>query len=164
MKMNITNYIVINIILYMPFHLFEEAIGNFPKWMYEHKWLPFHMTHGHWMANNIFIYYPLLLLSASLFFFENDNFTCFGVAILIWGFINFGDHFFYTVKDRKISPGLFTGILFLINSALGLRCFLLSGNFSALQFILAIIIGGVLFGAPIGLCVVAYKFFDKYIK
>ena len=24
---------------------------------------------------------------------------CFGVAILIWGLINFGDHFFYTIKD-----------------------------------------------------------------
>ena len=39
-----------NLVIYLPFHLFEEAVGDFPKWMYEHKWLPYHMTHGHWMA------------------------------------------------------------------------------------------------------------------
>ena len=52
------SFILLNLIIYIPFHLFEEAVGDFPKWMYEHKWLPYHMTHGHWMANNIFIYYP----------------------------------------------------------------------------------------------------------
>ena len=67
--MNITTFIIANLIIYMPFHLFEEAIGDFPKWMYEHKWLPYHMNHGHWMANNIFIYYPLLLISIALYFF-----------------------------------------------------------------------------------------------
>lgn len=36
--------------------------------------------------------------------------------------------------------------------------------FSVPQLILGVLIGGVLFGLPIGLCVVSYKFFDKYIK
>lgn len=67
--MSISSFIIANIVIYMPFHLFEEAIGNFPKWMYEHKWLPYHMNHGHWMANNIFVYYPLLLISTSLYIF-----------------------------------------------------------------------------------------------
>ena len=66
------------------------------------------MTHGHWMANNIFIYYPMLLLAAFIYIF-NKNMICFGVAILIWGLINFGDHFFYTIKDKKVSYGLITG-------------------------------------------------------
>ena len=109
--MNLMYFIFFNLVIYLPFHLFEEAIGDFPKWMYEHKWLPYHMTHGHWMANNLFIYYPMLLISVFLFVFINQ-FVCFGVAILIWGIINFGDHFFYTIKDRKISPGLITGTLF----------------------------------------------------
>lgn len=66
------------------------------------------MTHGHWMANNIFINYPMLLLAVFIYIF-NKNMICFGVAILIWGLINFGDHFFYTIKDKKVSHGLITG-------------------------------------------------------
>lgn len=161
--MNITYFILLNLVIYLPFHLFEEAIGDFPKWMFEHKWLPYHMTHGHWMANNLFIYYPPLLLSAFLFLI-NKSLVCFGISILIWGLINFCDHFFYTIKDRKKSPGLITGTLFLVNSVFGLRIYVLSDTFSMIQLLLGILIGGVLFGAPIGLCVAVYKFFDKYFK
>lgn len=161
--MNVFHFVVLNLIIYLPFHLFEEAIGDFSKWMFEHRWLPYHMTHGHWMANNLFIYYPMLLASTFLFLI-NDRFTFFGVGILIWGIINFGDHFFYTILDKKVSPGLITGILFLINSILGLRNFFLSNNFSVLHLVLGILIGALLFGLPIGLCIVTYRFFDKYFK
>lgn len=115
------------------------------------------------MANNLFIYYPMLLTSVFLFAF-NTKLACFGVAILIWGIINFGDHFFYTIKDRKVSPGLISGTLFLVNSILGLRNYFLSDFFSVSQFTIGILIGGILFGLPIGLCIVSYKFFDKYFK
>ena len=157
------NFIIFNLVIYLPFHLFEEAIGDFPKWMYEHKWLPYHMTHGHWMANNLFIYYPMLLISVFLYVF-NGKLICFGVGILIWGIINFGDHFFYTIKDKKVSPGLISGTLFLVNSVLGLRNYILSNSFAVPQLVVGILIGGVLFGLPIGLCIVLYKFLDNYFK
>ena len=135
------SFILLNLIIYIPFHLFEEAVGDFPKWMYEHKWLPYHMTHGHWMANNIFIYYPMLLLAVFIYIF-NKNMICFGVAI--------------------VRP--YSGFLFLINSVWGLRFYMLSDDYSTLHLIIGICIGGLLFGLPIGLCVVTYKFFDKFIK
>ncbi len=161
--MSMIRFVILNLAVYLPFHLFEEAIGDFPKWMYEHKWLPYHMTHGHWMANNLFIYYPMVLLSSFLFTL-GKHFACFGVGVLIWGVINFGDHFFYTVKDKKVSPGLITGVVFLINSVFGLKTFVLSDLYSAAHLAAGIVIGGILFGLPIGLCVLTYKFFDKYIK
>ncbi|MDE6219662.1 MAG: HXXEE domain-containing protein [Lachnospiraceae bacterium] len=161
--MSVQTFILLNFVIYLPFHLFEEAIGDFPRWMYDHKWLPYHMTHGHWMANNLFIYYPMLLISAFLFV-VSDQLSCFGAGILVWGVINFGDHFFYTIKDKKISPGLFTGILFLVNSIAGLHCFMTSEVFSMPRLIMGIIIGLILFGLPVGLCVVIYPFFDKYTK
>lgn len=161
--MSLEIFVIINLVIYLPFHLLEEAVGDFPKWMYDHKWLPYHMSHGHWMANNIFIYYPMLLASALLYLFVGDILTCFGIGVIVWGIINFGDHFFYTLKDRKISWGLFTGILFLINSVWGIVFFVQNG-FSILHLILGIVIGGVLFGAPIGLCVVLYKPIEKFIK
>jgi len=101
----------------------------------------------------LFLYYPMLLISAVLFIIS-ERFLCFGDGILVWGLINFGDHFFYTIKDRKRSPGLFSGVLFLINSVLGIRCFLLSQTFSLFPIIVGVIIGGILFGLPIALCVV----------
>ena len=36
--MNLMYFIFFNLVIYLPFHLFEEAVGDFPKWMYEHKW------------------------------------------------------------------------------------------------------------------------------
>ncbi|MDE6596147.1 MAG: hypothetical protein K2K44_09065, partial [Oscillospiraceae bacterium] len=112
---------------------------------------------------NIFIYYPTLLVAVFIYIF-NQNMIWLGVAILIWGIINFADHFFYTIKDKKISYGLITGFLFLVNSALGLRFYILSDGYSTLHLIIGVCIGGILFGLPIGLCVVTYKFFDKFIK
>ncbi len=144
-------------------YMLLEALGDFPKWMFEHTWLPFYMTHGHWMANNLFLYYPMLILSVFLFA-ANKIFFPFGVGILIWGLINFFDHFFYTIKARKVSPGLITGTLFLINSCFGLRSFILAENFSLIPLLTGTVIGGVLFGLPILLCVKAYPVFDKYFK
>lgn len=155
-------FILITLVIYLPFHLFEEAVGDFPKWMAEHKWLPYHMSHGHWMANNLFLYYPPLLLAAALFL-SSAQLTCFGIGILVWGIINFGDHFFYTIKDRQRSPGLLTGVCFLVNSLAGLYSLAWSGMISGGDLALGIMIGGVLFGLPIGLCVCAYGFFEKYI-
>lgn len=161
--MGLTHFVLLNLAIYLPFHLFEEAMGDFPKWMYDHKWLPYHMSHGHWMANNLFIYYPMLLLSV-LLFVCSEALVCCGAAVLVWGVVNFGDHFFYTVKDKKVSPGLITGTLFLVNSVFGLRCFVLSEHFSVPQLIAGILIGGVLFGLPMGLCVVLYPFFERHIQ
>ena len=78
MNMKLLTFVIITLAIYMPFHLFKEALGNFPKWMYEHKWLPYHMTNGHWMSNNIFIYYPMLLLATFIFAIGEENCTCFG--------------------------------------------------------------------------------------
>lgn len=162
-RMNITTSIILTLLIYLPFHLFEEAIGDFPKWMYEHKWLPHHMSHGHWMANNIFIYYPFLLIAVSLYLFENKTFLCCGIGVLIWGVINFCDHVFYTIKDRRISPGIITGTLFMINSIVGIK-YALTFNPSMVIILISIIIGGILFGVPIGLCMLFHNTIEKFIK
>ncbi len=42
------------IIIYVPFHLLEEAIYNFPLWMFEHFNLPKPLSYPHWLINNAF--------------------------------------------------------------------------------------------------------------
>lgn len=119
-SLSVKYYVALIIIIYFPFHILEEAIGNFPNWMKEHKWMPEKLTYGHWMANNIFFYYSLLLLGFLCYLLLGDNFTIMGIGILFWGLINCLDHLIYSIIDRKISPGLFTGLLYLIVFLLGL--------------------------------------------
>lgn len=150
------------LVIYIPFHLFEEAMGDFPRWMYEHKWLPHHMTHGHWMANNVFVYYPVLLIPAVLFFLNPDLLCC-GIAVLVWGLINFAEHFSYTIRDRKASPGICTASGFLLAAVLGLCNSASSGTFAVPAFFGGLVIGAALFAAPILLCMKLYPFFEKHI-
>lgn len=147
-------------IIYVPFHLLEEAVGDFPAWMYTHHWLPYHMTHGHWMANNLFIYYPLALLCIGLYL-SMPAFACCGIGVLVWGLVNFGDHAFYTLRDRRVSPGFITGFAFLANSIIGLREFASAGVLTPVNVALGVAIGAALFGIPIALCVATYPLFER---
>lgn len=114
-------YVFAVLIVYIPFHLFEEAMGNFPLWMKEHKYTPIKISYGFWMAGNLFFYYPLLLICAFTYFFTKDSFIFAGLAVLFWGGLNFFEHLFFTIKDRKISPGFFTSIIFLIICTAGVH-------------------------------------------
>jgi len=118
-NIDLTYYVFSLIIIYIPFHIFEESLGNFPESMYKHKWIPERITYGHWMANNIFFYLPVLLLGSIIFHF-NHQMEILGIGVLFWGIINFIDHLFYSIVDRKISSGFFTGILFIFISVTGL--------------------------------------------
>ena len=86
----------------MLFHFFKEALGNFPQLMYQHKWMPEKHSFVHWMGNNIFILYSLMLLSLIVCLLGGKATICFGVGILAWGLINSVEHFFYCIKDRKL--------------------------------------------------------------
>ena len=59
---------------------------------------------------------------------------------------------------------MISGALFLANSVVGLSNYILSNCFTVPQLVVGIVIGGALFGLPMGLCIVLYKFFDKYFK
>lgn len=71
--MKLKHYIIGILLTYIPFHLFEEAIGNFPELMYQHKWLPVKLTFSHWMANNIFIFYPILLVALFIYLLGKEK-------------------------------------------------------------------------------------------
>ena len=146
--MNADFYILMVLFIYMPFHFFEEAMGDFPSWMYKH-WTPFHLSYGHWMANNIFLFYPLLVVSFLIHYFMPQMISFFGGGILVWGIINFGDHAFYTVKDKKISTGLWTGIIYLVNSICGFRALWLENRINVVIVMLSVIMGIFLFMTPI---------------
>ena len=109
---------IIAIIVYVPFHLLEEARGNFPLWMSSHYNLPKVLSYPHWLINNGFF---LITLLAGVFVFMSNRvrFISFGIGVLVWAFMNSIEHILFTIIDLKTTPGFYTALLFLILSSLG---------------------------------------------
>lgn len=107
------------IIVYVPFHLFEEAIGNFPFWMFEHYKLPQALSYPHWLINNSF-FFIILLIGLIIYNRNRIKNLAFGIGILLWALMNSIEHILFTIIDIKIAPGLFTAFLFVLISILGL--------------------------------------------
>jgi len=107
------------IILYVPFHLLEEAFNNFPLWMAEHYNFENPLSYPHWLINN-FIFLIVLLTGLIIFNRNRTRNLPFGLGILIWAFINSIEHIVFSIIDFKISPGSFTSILFLVVATIGL--------------------------------------------
>lgn len=148
MDITIQHYILALVFTYIPMHLFEEARGNFPQWMQEHNYMKERLSYGYWLAGNVFFFFPLLILGAITFEFGGRNFLFAGMAVFLWGFGNFCEHVFFTIKDKQISPGLYTGILFAIIVALGIKkC--TEMPLALYDFLLAIPLTIVFFGLPI---------------
>ena len=109
---------ILMIVLYVPFHLSEEAFFNFPMWMFEHYNLPKPLSYEHWLINNSFFFISLLA-GLTVFFKNKSKYLYFGFAILIWGFMNSFEHILFSILDNQISPGFFTAILFLTTFFVG---------------------------------------------
>lgn len=150
------------LVLYIPIHIAEEAAGNFPAWMRRHKWTPDQLSYSHWMAGNLFLFYPLLLAAFLLYLFCGIRFL--GGGILIWGIVNCVEHLAYTVHDRKKSPGLFTGLLFGADSAAGLLSFSRQSCFDTGFLTASIVSGIVLFFVPILLNMVFHDPLKRYFN
>lgn len=133
-------YVFAVVLLYIPFHLLEEALGNFPLWMKEHGYTPVKKTYGFWMAGNIFFFYPLLVGCALIYHFIGDHAIVLGLSVFLWGIVNFSEHLFFTIKDRKISPGLFTGIVFVLVGVSGIYKVHTMGLLSIGVVVLAVVI------------------------
>lgn len=101
------------IIAYLPFHLSEEALFNFPLWMYEHYSLPKPLSYHHWLMNNSF-FLICLIAGLTVFLKNKTKYLYFGVGVLIWGFMNSMEHIVFSVSDFKVSPGFYTSIVFLL--------------------------------------------------
>jgi hypothetical protein len=143
------------IIIYVPFHLTEEALNNFPLWMFEHYKLPNPLSYPHWLINNSIF---LLILLIGLIIYNRDRIKniSFGIAIVIWAFMNSIEHIVFSISDLNASPGLYTAVIFLIISIIGfvklrvektlkpqllLRSFLIAISYWIVSFMLIIMIG-----------------------
>lgn len=104
---------IATILVYVPFHVFEEAAGNFPLFMHENWGIP-DIGYARWLFHNIALFVPVLVAGLFVFSLDEDRMLPFGVGITLWGVMNFYEHLFYTLKNAHVAPGLFSSILFVV--------------------------------------------------
>jgi hypothetical protein len=109
---------IFTLIIYVPFHLLEEALGNFPYWMSTHYNLPVVLSYPHWLINNAIFF---IILSSGLYLFLKDKKKnlIFGIGILIWALLNSLEHIIFSLIDQRLSPGIYTAFVFLLVNLLG---------------------------------------------
>jgi hypothetical protein len=95
---------------------------------------------------------------------SGDKFNFMGIGILVWGLINFLDHLIYTILDRKISPGLFTGLIYFIVFLLGLFSLCKSYTPNIMFIIMSVIMGMLYAFVPVLLSVLISKKFKIIFK
>lgn len=109
---------ILILVLYVPFHLIEEGLNKFPEWMSEFYGLPIVLSYPHWLINNLFFFITLTI--GLILFLKNKKFLFLGIGILIWAILNALEHIVGTFMYSRVSPGLFTGLLFLLVAIFGL--------------------------------------------
>jgi hypothetical protein len=155
---------VTHFVFYIPLHLLEEALGNWPEWMVKHKYTSSKLSYGHWMAGNIFFFFPLLLLGIVLYYFVGNRVFFLGLGVIFWGLLNFFEHLIFTIIDKKVNPGLFTGGLFLIVGIVAVLKLAQGKDVDVLSIVLGIIMALVYAGVPILLKMsVGEKYFEKFV-
>jgi hypothetical protein len=153
---------LITLIIYVPFHLLEVALNNFPLWMSTHYNLPIILSYPHWLINNGF-FFITLLVGLLIFYMNKIRFLAFGIGILIWSFINSIEHIFFSVIDLETSPGFYTAILFLLLSLLGIAKLYFDGLLRIKLLLQSILIGIGYWVIPISMILLSGNFLvEKY--
>ena len=141
------------IIIYVPFHLLEEAINNFPLWMSTHYDLPKVLSYPHWLINNAF-FFLTLLIGLLVFLSNKTRFMSLGLGILIWALMNSFEHILFSIIDLRLSPGFYTAILFLSISFLGFRKLYYENLLSAKLVLQSLFIGIGYWAIPISMILI----------
>ncbi len=98
------------ILIYVIFHITEEALGNFPLFMNQNWGIP-NIGYSRWLYHNIIFFMPVLMIGFLIYLLD-ENRLYFGLGITFWGVLNFFEHTFYTIKNSAAAPGLFSSLLF----------------------------------------------------
>jgi hypothetical protein len=151
------------VLTYAAVHLPEEAAGNFPAFM-ERNFGVKGIGYARWLFHNAAVFMPVLLAGLLVFLIDETRFVSMGLGISFWGLLNFFEHLFFTLKNRKVAPGLYSSLVFLALAALAV---LKLGSLALLDFA-TIAFGGLAalgyWAAPIGLIFLLMKPLDRLFE
>jgi len=114
------------LVVYVPFHLLEEALGDFPAWLTEMYHLPVILSYPHWLLNNL-AFIIVLTSGYCLYRKRPETHLALGVGLLIWAFMNGAEHLFGSIISRQLSPGSFSSVVFILIAILGFTRLKLAG-------------------------------------
>ncbi|MBL6964891.1 MAG: HXXEE domain-containing protein [Bacteroidetes bacterium] len=130
---------LICILFYISFHLIEEGIFGFPEWA-KIRWGISIYDMEMWLVHNF--YFTFYLLLGWFFYFVNEKkFLSLGLGILIWGLLNFLNHAIFSIIFIEYSPGLVSGVVFLLLFVLGVQKLKESKLLNTKQVLLGILSG-----------------------
>lgn len=112
-KMKLSVLFLMTIVVYTVLHVTEETIGNFPRFMQQNWGIP-DIGYGQWLYHNMVFFLPVLLVGFMVYLIDEEKFFPFGMAIPLWGVLNFLEHTFYTIKNSAVSPGFYSSLLFVL--------------------------------------------------
>ena len=152
---------ILIILLYVPFHIVEEALNNFPEWMSNQYGLPIILNYPHWLINNLFFF--LTLLIGLLFFLKSEKYLYLGIGILLWSLINSFEHIVGTVINSNVSPGFYTGLLFILISIFGILKLINDRRLNTKIVIFSFLSALLYWIIPISLIILTGKFWLKIL-
>ena len=154
-RVKLEHLIVGTLLAYVTIHLLEEGIFGFPVWA-ESRWAIPNYTIAKWLLHNI---YFIGFLAFGYFIYRNDREKRLpmGLGIIVWGLLNSFNHIIFSIIFMEYSPGLFTGLVFLIFSVLALRIVKEMGKLSVSLMALSVICGLLYWGVPITLFIAVDK-------
>jgi len=138
------------ILVYAALHLPEEAAGNFPAFM-EKNFGVKGLSYARWLFHNAAIFMPVLLAGLFVFLLDAERLVPLGLGLSFWGLFNFFEHLFFTIKNRKVAPGLYSSLVFLALAALAIIKLGSMGRLSVPTLALGVVAAVAYWAAPIGL-------------
>ena len=144
-------YPILIIILYVPIHILEEGLNNFPEWMSSFYGLPINLNYPHWLINNLFFF--LSLIVGLRLFLTKEKYLYLGVGILFWSIMNSFEHIIGSLILLKIAPGFFSGLLFILVSVIGFYKLSYDGKLNKKLFLISFISSLLYWIIPISLIV-----------
>ncbi len=149
--------LILSILFYVTFHLIEEATLGFPAWA-ELRWGIPGYNLPMWLEHNFF-FLSCLLITYLIYAWDRENRQFVGYGIILWGVLNFLNHLIFSLIFWEISPGLFTGSIFLVFGILSMKNDYFLHPFAKKKWGSVIIIGILNWVIPIG----AFLFTDIII-
>lgn len=107
------------LLTYITLHLFEEWLFGFPNWALRRWGIPGYDV-PKWLLHNI---YFAFFLGVGYFVYRSnkEKLLFVGLGIVVWGLLNSLNHIVFTAIFLEYSPGLFTGLIFLLFAILALK-------------------------------------------
>ena len=146
-KAKLQHLVAASLIIYLTLHLLEEWIGGFPAWAETYWHIP-NYTVAKWLLHNV--YFAAALGAGYLIYRSNPETRLpFGLGIVVWGGMNSLSHIVCSFIFASISPGIWSGLAFLVIAVLVWQRLTASDRFTWRLAGLSLLLGLVYWTLPI---------------